>query len=485
MNLNPFVGTWVYRSLYDIVSEPQQLDDLLLWQATLMLGDSGPGLVEGRLSSGEYALNVRGAVGLGGTTKTIQMRATGIDGSATDGWIYDYSGSLTYHWPEGDGQRPAIVGTVTRIVPHAPKRPAGASYSFVAVNQDIPPKQYELPAPVVTHFADKVHRLHHAVWHGVREAWDDLSPEDQERLKELDWQIEGGRVALTSSQKTRPALENGSGEDFLFFHRQMVVHYRMMMMDLGAPMLEWPEIPQPGSGGVASPDSVPEPWSIPEAPNFERRLVALKTDDFFWSRMRWWDLEFKDQKYLATLTLGELGSLLQYSIHNDMHIRWSAPPRDPETNALLPLGRPDEDVSDRWDNPRYNWLGEFYSSHVNPIFWRLHGWIDDRIEDWAAAHEWRQPRSIKRITLGGVKWFETGEWVQVEYPWVWPRSLGGIESGMGDDTPEMRAKKIGSMKKVMAILFPPPSKELLKRTRERAEFHLARRHRHTGVIGLF
>lgn len=482
MNRNPFVGNWAYRSLFNIVTEPASLDDLLLWQANLTLEDSGPQLVKGQLINGDYALDVTGAVELSGPNQAIQMRATGIAGSATAGWIYDYQGSLAYHWPEGDAQRPAIVGTVVRSAPHAPQRPAGASYSFVAVNQDIPAAPYALPAPVVAHFADKVHRLQHAVWHGVREIWDELSPDDQQKLKDLDWQVEGNRTALISDQKTRPDLENGSGEDFLFFHRQMVDHYRMMMMDLGVKTLEWPEVPQPGSGGSASPDSVPDAWSIPEATNFERRVVVLKSDDFFWSRMRWWEVEFKKKSYLATLTLGELGALLQYSIHNDMHIRWSGTPRDPDTNAIITLGRPDWDVSDKWDNPRYDWLGEFYSSHVNPVFWRLHGWINDRIEDWAAAHEWKQPRSIRRIKLGGVNWFETGEWVQVDYPWVWPRSLGGIDGGMGDDTPEMRAKKIESMKKVMAILFPPPTPAGMALTTERPA---SRRLYHSNVIGLF
>ncbi len=482
MQQNPFVGTWVYRSLKNILEEPQQIEELLLWQAVLMLQDGGPNLIKGRISSGDYALDVSGAFGFATDMPTIQMRATGIAGSATDGWVYDYVGSLAYHWPKGDAQRPAIVGTVTRAVPHAPNRPAGASYSFVAVNQDIPSQPYKLPAKVVAHFADKVHRLHHAVWHGVRESWDDLQAEDQAKLKELDWHIEGNRVALVSSQKTRPALQNGSGEDFLFFHRQMVFHYRMMMEDVGASLIQWHEIPQPGSGGLVSPDEVPEPWNIPEAPNFERRLRVLKTDEFFWSRMRWWDFDFKNPNYLATLTLGQLGSILQYSIHNDMHIRWSAAPRDPETNALLSLGRPDYDVSDRWDNPSYDWLGEFYSSHVNPVFWRLHGWIDDRIEDWAAAHEASEPGSIERMKLGGVNWFKLGKWVQVEYPWVWPRSLGGFDQGMGDDTPEMRAKKIESMIEVMAILSPAPENE----HKAQLEFKDATRRRllHASVIGL-
>ncbi len=31
-------------------------------------------------------------------------------------------------------------------------------------------------------------------------------------------------------------------------------------------------------------------------------------------------------------------------------------------------------------------MGDTYSSHLNPIFWKLHGWVGDRIEDWCVAH---------------------------------------------------------------------------------------------------
>lgn len=50
----------------------------------------------------------------------------------------------------------------------------------------------------------------------------------------------------------------------------------------------------------------------------------LQSDEFYWSRMRWWDQQFKDPTYLATLTLGELGALLECTVHNDMHMRWAA-----------------------------------------------------------------------------------------------------------------------------------------------------------------
>src|SRR5207302_187030 len=96
---------------------------------------------------------------------TVRLRATGVEGTSTAGWIYDYVGYLTPSWPEADAQRPAIVGTVIRTAPHQPNRPAGESGSFAAASRDRPAAPYRLPENVVTHFADRLHRLHHAVWH--------------------------------------------------------------------------------------------------------------------------------------------------------------------------------------------------------------------------------------------------------------------------------------------------------------------------------
>lgn len=64
---------------------------------------------------------------------------------------------------------------------------------------------------------------------------------------------------------------------------------------------------------------------------------------------------------------------------------------------------------------------------MNAVFWRLHGWVDARIDDWFAAQETAQPGRIKRAELAGVPWFETNApWVQVAKP------LGGTgDSSMG------------------------------------------------------
>jgi hypothetical protein len=205
--------------------------------------------------------------------------------------------------------------------------------------------------------------------------------------------------------------------------------------DFGVPN---PVLPPPGN-----PDgfTVPPMWfSASEATN--RRIAHLKTDNHYWSRIRWWDREFKNPQYLSTLTLGELGALLEWSIHNDLHMRFASVPRHPQTGELIPNGRPDNDIRELWDDPSYDHLGEFYSSHVHPVFWRLHGWVDDRIEDWLEAHEATHPGQVERAQVHGVSWFKKGRWVHTDEPWA---------SGTGHD--------VGTMEKVVAVLFGPPPTE--------------------------
>ncbi|MGH4014878.1 MAG: hypothetical protein ACRDSL_13360 [Pseudonocardiaceae bacterium] len=470
MPQNPFAGTWTYRSFHNKPEPVDSFDEIRFAQAELTLEENGLDLLSGRLSFGDDYLRMSGTV-QSTDPPTVRLQATGVEDTATAGWTYDYLGYLTPRWPEGDAQRPAIIGTVIRTLPHEPERPAGYSGSFVAVSRDRPAAPYELPESVVTHFADRLHRLHHSVWHGLRNGWDVLSATTRSSIDELGWTPPRPARQYVNGIPKRPYITNGSGEDFLYFHREMIVQYHALMAEAGAEPVVWVEIPQPGHPR----NEVPPAWEIAGLPTFERRIAALKSDEFYWSRMRWWDQCFKDPTYLATLTLGELGALLEFSVHNDMHIRWSALPRDPDTNAPLPTGRPGEDFSIKWDNPRYNTLLEFYSSHVNPIFWRLHGWIDDRIADWYEAHESVHPGEVLREKCGAVEWFEPGRWVQVARPWVWPEQFSdgnshdhnhdhtddhpdGVHSGRHGGgghhvDPEERQRRIESMEQVLAILY--------------------------------
>jgi hypothetical protein len=55
---------------------------------------------------------------------------------------------------------------------------------------------------------------------------------------------------------------------------------------------------------------------------------------------------------------------------------------------------------------------------VYPVFWRLHCWVDARIEDWYAAHNAAHPGQVTRKAVGAVSWFAKGPWVSLETPWV-------------------------------------------------------------------
>lgn len=159
--VNSFAGNWVYRSFYNNPEPDTSADDVLFNTIDLKLDvedvgglsassreggvsaglDIGCSGVSGRLSFGEDYLTVSGAA-KSGDPPIIRFRANGVDDTYTAGWIYDYIGYLAPSWPKGEGQRPAIVGTVVRTVPHkggeGEIRPAGLTLSFIAVSRDYP-----------------------------------------------------------------------------------------------------------------------------------------------------------------------------------------------------------------------------------------------------------------------------------------------------------------------------------------------------------
>lgn len=289
--MNAIAGTWTYRSFFNLPMV-EQFEELRFAEAELTLVEAEtPDLLTGRLSFGQDYLEMIAFVTEESGRQAIRMRATGVKGTPTEGWTYDYAGHLAASWEHGDNQRPAIVGTVIRTAPHDPNRVAGLSASFIAVSRNIPPLAYSLPTPVIEHFANRLHRLHHAAWHGIRNGWDLMDPENRKAVSNLDWATpRPARAFGPDGSFFRPHITNGSGEDFLFFHRQMVVAYKELMRQAGETPVEWTLIPEPGD----SDHPVPAIWPMTGENTFERRIAALKTDTHYWSRIRWWDQEFKN-----------------------------------------------------------------------------------------------------------------------------------------------------------------------------------------------
>lgn len=262
-------------------------------------------------------------------------------------------------------------------------------------------------------------------------------------------------------------------------HRRMIGEVTAKLRSLGLqPIKSWNSPPVPVRTSVNLDGfSVPPSWDhqLPTDNDRDRKIFdIIKSDEYWASRMSFLDRKFKNPDYLATLTLDQLGAKIEWLIHNPMHIRWSSRQLDPISGALLPSGRAEPDIDDKWIKREvsetgpggqvikrvtyYDDLNDTLSSHVHPVFWRLHGWVDDRINDWFAAHERVHPGEVVRNQTDGVPWFATGKWVAVAAPWVGPAGMHGHgEHSHGDhkhggDSLEEQVRK---MERAHQLIFNP------------------------------
>ncbi|WP_157744584.1 Tat pathway signal protein [Micromonospora viridifaciens] len=251
-----------------------------------------------------------------------------------------------------------------------------------------------MPEQVIEAMAKRPMRMHHALWHISRQGWSSFPEATRAVFREHGW--EPPRPALTINNQIE--CDNAAGEDFLFMHRQMIGEVNKILAELGDPrnprVQGWQSIPTPSDAEYP----VPAPFVTGDA-GLDNAIASAKTEEAF-TRIRQWEDQFTDTAVLRRMTLGQLGAAIEFTIHNRMHLRWAA--RQPEYRVSTdPFN-----VNPKWDKPSYDFLADFYSSHVNPIFWKLHGWVDARIDDWMEANQHNGP----------VPWTVT--------PWVGPMTSG-------------------------------------------------------------
>lgn len=306
--------------------------------------------------------------------------------------------------------------------------------------------------------ASRYHRLHHCLFHYARNNWATLTAAQQKQLADLGWATPRPAAERAAWDQGRPygnpfwATHNHSGEDFLFYHRWMIAMADRMLTThkLGSiePWSGKDAIPAPlaGCADEQIPDFVPvieNPKNPADPINItwlQLRVKEMKAPAFYWSNVNWWSRDYRDRSALRSLTLGELGARLEIGVHNQMHIRWAAYP----TNGMKTI-RDEGDFRPKWDDAGYDTLFDEYSSHISPIFFRLHKWIDDRIEDWAEAHG----AAVRRApTRHGFDWFAEGEWVKVAQPWT---GAWGLEP----PTAAEESKRVANMEQVTQVFFPP------------------------------
>lgn len=257
----------------------------------------------------------------------------------------------------------------------------------------------ELPEQVINIIAQRSQRFHHYLWHRVRNSWLQLTEGEQRSVRHINplWVPE--RPAL--DRMRRPNRENGSGEDFLFMTRQMIA----MVNNILAQVDDRDDRRVKGWERVPGPDDPNYP-----VPSFQGSgLEEVKTREYYEQYMAGWDSLYRQPVYLRSVTLGQLGSDIEFTIYNDAHMRWAAPSHVGYRPTTAIMG----DIDRRWDSPAYDYLGDTYSSLVNPIFWKLNGWVSDRVEDWKRANGIMGEIEWERWSVGSLDLYGDFDSLQV------------------------------------------------------------------------
>lgn len=389
-----------------------------------------------------------------------------IDRDSPDGMpAYEFKMSLDEVWDSfGNAGSGTLSGQILNL-----DRPLAAlelDNRFVATKQLFPEARERIglnPALLAWLIAPE-HRLFHQLWHASRDQWHKLPEDKRNALRGIGWQP-GPRDNERDARGPRKD-RNGSGIDFFFMHRHMLGTARSLQ-DLPS----WPRFPQPqpelerdrqgfaryfdNHDGFA----LPPTWTASGDEQYSQWVSDIKAAETYHSNFQVWESQYRDPRYLAKLTLGQFGSEVELGLHDWLHMRWASVPRDPSNGAPVPFARDPADFAARWYEPENDFLGDPFSSHVNPVFWHFHGWIDDRLEDWFRAHQRFHPGELNRLEVNGVPWFAPGRWVEVGDPWLGPDTHGcsttpGLQMGR---TVEMDPE---TMKLALRITFGADDEKL-------------------------
>jgi hypothetical protein len=141
MNQQPnngiLVGTWTYRSFISDPDLSTPFNNLEFGRASIRIDPSPMDEFKGFIYGDGWQLELRGSTNYG-YPFVVRFQGKGVVGH--EEWIYDYLGNVVPPWPNRASQRPAIVGSVVRTIPHSDGTggvaPAGVVCSWIAVRQD-------------------------------------------------------------------------------------------------------------------------------------------------------------------------------------------------------------------------------------------------------------------------------------------------------------------------------------------------------------
>lgn len=140
MNENKTVlgsSLFTYRSLLNNPDLSASFDSLEFGRAKLAIDVNSSGLVTGKIYDTGWELDLFGSY-QAGSPPTLWFQGKGVVSGSL--WVYDYLCYVVPVIPNGINQRLALVGSITRAIPHPDgsggTSPAGVVNSFYAVAQN-------------------------------------------------------------------------------------------------------------------------------------------------------------------------------------------------------------------------------------------------------------------------------------------------------------------------------------------------------------
>jgi len=133
--MNQFKGQWIYRSLVNSKVLNAPFNNLQFGLGTIDFKKIvNSKILDSTLDMGSnLILNLEGEISASGSGSIfLKWRGTGIAGSPTAGWIYDYQAYLAPTWKKATDKTPILIGSVLRVVAHG-GAPAGVTGTFYLV----------------------------------------------------------------------------------------------------------------------------------------------------------------------------------------------------------------------------------------------------------------------------------------------------------------------------------------------------------------
>ncbi|RYZ59586.1 MAG: hypothetical protein EOP07_03485 [Proteobacteria bacterium] len=292
------------------------------------------------------------------------------------------------------------------------------------------------------------HRLQHYMWHTSRGAWPlmlrnlktarerasapDATEGSKANLAILEKSVEqykasGWAPPRYFQDKDEDTAKTGAGEDFLYMHRKMIGRLTAYLKERNLSMIPaWKTLPKP------------DDKQFIVGPEGAKQLPDIKQDEYYYTTIRIWEEAYKipvidnpaidklaklllegrkktkttaktpsieaareevkkllapTERYeftgLKNMSLSAYGHLLEMTLHNDLHARYAFLNSAARPNVADPLDRTtwDQEWAEAFNGSNYDSLNDTFASHVNPWFYRIHGWVDDRIDDWLKAND--------------------------------------------------------------------------------------------------